>query len=240
MNITYDNFIELQPDTDKAGSNQRLWNFLLISLLLHLLLVELLIDYASQSARSNKIIPPLTITLNRVQPATRSIPVSPPVTPVKETDKTEKNEKSVKQVIPLTVPTTAPQQITTILPAQPEQEPLLKAKQLVEKSLAEAAQAAKKMEERGSPDVFMTKTDKNKLLMAMMMVDQQDPKMDNPDKLQVYSNQYGDRIFQTGDNCSVIPAVLFLYTFKEINSIIATPMMGGCPGNKKEKGFSLK
>lgn len=240
MNITYENFIELQPDTADPKSNQRLWNFLLISFLLHLLIIELLIDHNSQSGfpRPYKIIPPLTITLNRASPAVRTVPASPPVTPVKETDKIEQHENSTQQTIPLTAPATVPPEIIISLPFQPEQKPPSKAKELVEKSLDQADKVAKSIEARANPGPFMTNTNKDKLAMALMMLDQQDPEIDNPAKLQVYSNQYGDYVYQTGDTCMVVPAVLFLYTFKERNSIIATPI--SCGNGKETSNFSLK
>ena len=242
MNITGEYIIELEPDASDAKTNRRIWNFLLASFLLHLLIVELLIDHFSLNdfTRPYRVIPKITITLNSGRSAAQSVPVSPPVAPVKETDETKRHENSANRTLPLPVPTTVPPETSVSLPAQSEQKLLPQSKELIDKSLDYAAKTGKEMEARVKPDDFMTRTNRDKLVMAMIMQEQQDPTIDNPAKLQVYHNQMGDRIYQTGDKCYVIPSLLFMFTFKEINSIIAMPMLGGCPGSNKEKGFSLK
>ena len=240
MNITLENYLELQPDAIRWHPNKRLWNFLLLSFLLHLIIIKLFIDHSSQVefTQPYKIIPRFTITLDHARPAARSEPDSIPPVPVDQPDEVERQQNTDKRTTPLIIPAIVPPETTTGPTLNHELDLLPEARELVEKTLAEAARAAREMEEMADPGIFMTNADKEKLQMASIMQEQQDPTMDNPDKLEVYSNQYGDRIFQTGDKCSVIPAVLFLYTFKEINSIIATPI--SCGNGKKESNFSLK
>ena len=240
MNVTYENFIELQPEAAGANSNQRLWNFLLISFLLHLIIVMLLFDHYSATGFSQpyKFIPALTISLNQAHPSAQAITDSLPVTPVNETHKPERPENIDRHAEPLSPAITVTPVAKAILPVQPDQSQLPHAKKLIEKSLDYAAQAAKQMEARANPGMFITNAAREKLQLASIMLDQQDAKMDSPDKLVVSHNQYGDRVFQTGDKCAVIPAALFLFSFKELNSIIATHI--SCGNGKRESGFSLK
>lgn len=240
MNITYDSFLELQPPVTGAKSNQRLWNFLLVSVLLHLILIELLINHYSPYAGSSPltVIPSLSISITNPETDTPAETYSPPAVSVDETNRPKRHERIKKQATHRTGPLAVPPSPSVVLPVRPGRESVPKAADLIEKGLDYAARTGKEMEARISPGMFITKANKNKLLMAMTMQAQQDPAIDSPAPLQVYNNQYGDLVYQTGNSCMAVPAVLVPFMFKQINSIIATPI--ACGNGSKESTFSLK
>jgi len=237
MIITFENLIDPQADVGGNKSNQRLWNFLFISFLLHLVIVKLLIDRSAQPGFTQpyKIIPPLTVSINHEGPEVQAERDSQPV---EMQDKTERLLDIEKPVIPKSSPAMVPPETTVILPPQPDLNPKPKAKELVEDSLEYAARAAKELEAQVNPGVFMSKSEKDKLALGKIMQEQQDETVDAVEQLLVYHNQMGDRVYQTGEKCFAIPAVLFLYTFKELNTNMATPV--SCGNDKIQKPFSLQ
>lgn len=260
MNITYENFITLQPEGGSDSRDQRFWNILLLSLLLHLIILELLIEHYPPFSVSPQptVIPNLSITINNPRTVAPAKTASPPATPVQKPVKTKRQDRIKQRATPRTSPLAVPSVPVVVLPAQHEQKSTPKAGGLIKKSLDYAAKTGKQMEARIGPDIFMTKTNRDMLIKAMSMQEQQDPAMSrwdkqivavsmlehlapgiyNPAQLQVYNNQYGDLVYQTGDSCAAIPAVLVPFTFKQINSIMATPV--SCGGDNQESTFSLK
>ena len=182
--------------------------------------------------------PSVSITINNSQSAAPARTKSHPAVPVAGPSEINKLAETRKQVVPKTRPAAVPPSPMVVLPVGPEQETVPEARDLIEKGLDYATRTGKQMEARGSPDLFMSHTARDKLIMAMTMQKQQDPTIDNPAPLQVYNNQNGDLVYQTGDSCVAIPAVLVPFTFKQINSIIATPV--SCGNGKKKDTFSLK
>lgn len=240
MNITFENFIDLQAEAGSSSVNQPLWNFLLLSFLLHLVIIKLLIDHVSQPQfmRPYKAIPLLTVSINRAGPDVQAERDGQPVTSIDIPDNAEQEHAIDKPVIPLAEPVAGPPEPTVKLPAHYRHSPSIAAQELIERSLAYAAMVAKVIEAQVSPGALMTGSDKARLELAKTMLAEQDERMDNPEQLLVYHNQFGDRVYQMGDKCFAIPAVLFLYTFKEINSIMATPI--SCRNGRKKNSFNLK
>lgn len=110
-------------------------------------------------------------------------------------------------------------------------------KSLLRESYKYAEKTAKEMEALVDPGTFMTKPFREKLEQARRNKIAANNENTRSNERIFYVNQMGDRVVQIGDRCSIIPAELVPFTFKELNSIIAMPTH--CGNKKKNNPFDL-
>lgn len=248
MEVSTDDFpvpkYEIAIDHGDRNNGRRLTKFVLLSSLLHALILIFVLNFSpfTDTGSISRDTKTLTVRLNT------AIPESPPIRekrPVGPTVLEEIPENIVKRkaVIDRAMEETTeepvserPVKITKVTPG----ETLPDAGELVEKGLAYAEEAAKKMESLISPVFFMTNPLRDRLEMARLEQLHEDESINISDELIVYNNQAGDMIYQVGNSCYMIPAVFILQSFKERNTIMATPVPGGCGNTRKQNSISLK